>query len=150
MRSAVKLITSFFYLGYAPVAPGTAGTLGGLLVWYLAKDSAAAYAAAGVILFTLGFLLSGKAERLYGRKDAAEIVIDEACGMMLALALLPGRLPVMIAGFILFRLFDVIKPPPARHIESLSGSLGIMGDDIVAAVYANLLLQLATRVFHLI
>ena len=137
MQNIIKLVTSFLYIGYAPVAPGTFGSMGGLAVYLLVKDNAVLYAISFIAIFTLGMAFSGEAENLFRRKDAGQIVIDEACGMILALAFLPCKPWIIIAGFLLFRLFDIIKPPPIKSLEKLSGSLGIMLDDIMAALYTN-------------
>lgn len=150
MRKPVKLITSFFYLGHSPFMPGTVGSLAGLLVYFVVKESALLHAFSMVFLFMLGMVFSGEAERVYKRKDANMIVIDEACGMLLALFLLPYKLGAVILGFILFRAFDIIKPPPAKRIEAISGAFGIMFDDLIAAVYSNIILQVLVRVFHIL
>jgi phosphatidylglycerophosphatase A len=94
-------------------------------------------------------IFSSEAERVYKRKDAQMIVIDEACGMMLSMFLVPYSLWVMILGFVLFRTFDILKPPPARNIENFSGAFGVMFDDVIAAMYTNFILQIVTRVFHI-
>ena len=75
------------------------------------------------------------------------IVIDEACGMMLSLFLVPYNLWIMILGFALFRVFDILKPPPAKAIEKFSGAFGIMFDDIIAAIYTNFILQIICLIF---
>jgi phosphatidylglycerophosphatase A len=146
MQSIIKFVTSFLYIGYAPVAPGTFGSIGGLAVYLLVKDSAALYAISFIAIFALGMAFSGEAENLFKRKDAGQIVIDEACGMMLSLAFLPCKLWIIVAGFLLFRLFDIIKPPPIKSLEKLSGSLGIMLDDIIAALYTNIILQIIVKI----
>lgn len=150
MRKPVKLIASFFYLGHSPFMPGTVGSLAGLLVYFVVKESALLHAFSMVFLFALGMVFSGEAERVYKRKDANMIVIDEACGMLLALFLLPYKLGAVILGFILFRVFDIIKPPPAKRVEAISGAFGIMFDDLIAAVYSNIILQVLVRVFHIL
>lgn len=147
MRKHVKLITSFFYIGHSPFMPGTLGSLAGLVVYLLVKDSVLLYGFAMLFLFTLGVMFSSEAERVYKRKDARMIVIDEACGMMLALFLVPARVASIIAGFLLFRIFDIIKPPPAKRVEKFTGAFGVMFDDIIAAIYTNIILQLIFRVF---
>ena len=147
MRMPIKLITSFFYLGHSPVMPGTLGSLAGLVVYLLVKDSALLYGFAMLFLFTLGVMFSSEAERVYKRKDARMIVIDEACGMMLALFLVPATTVSIITGFLLFRIFDIIKPPPAKRVEKITGAFGVMFDDIIAAVYTNLILQAIFRIF---
>lgn len=126
--------------------PGTVGSLGGLLGWFLVKNNEVLYGFAILFLFVLGIMFSGEAERIYGKKDAGIIVIDEACGMLLALYFVPVSIFSVILGFFIFRIFDVLKPPPARRLEKLSGAMGIMMDDIVAAIYTNLILQIIFRV----
>ena len=143
----IKLITSFFYLGHSPVMPGTLGSLAGLVVYLLVKDSALLYGFAMLFLFTLGVMFSSEAERVYKRKDARMIVIDEVCGMTLALFLVPATAVSIITGFLLFRIFDIIKPPPAKRVEKITGAFGVMFDDIIAALYTNIILQIIFRVF---
>ena len=82
---------------------------------------------------------------MYKRKDAQMIVIDEACGMLLALFFVPMNMFAVILGFFIFRILDILKPPPAKRMEKLSGSMGIMFDDIVAAFYTNAILQIIAR-----
>ena len=149
MRRLIKITTSFFYIGHSPFMPGTIGSLGGLAVYFLVRNNDLLYGFTILFLFLLGIIFSGEAEKIYKRKDAQMIVIDEACGMMLSLFLLPYNLWIMIAGFILFRTFDIIKPPPARAIEKFSGAFGIMFDDIIAAIYTNFILQITCRVFNI-
>jgi len=149
MRKISKLTTSFFYLGHSPFMPGTLGSLAGLLIYFVVKDKLPIYIFSILFLFALGMIFSSEAERIYKRKDAQMIVIDEACGMMLSMFLVPYSLWAMILGFILFRTFDILKPPPARRIENFSGAFGIMFDDVIAAIYANFILQIATRIFHI-
>jgi len=74
-------------------------------------------------------------------------VIDEVCGMMLALFLVPATAASIVTGFLLFRIFDIIKPPPARRVEKFTGAFGIMFDDIIAALYTNIILQIIFRIF---
>ena len=142
MRRLVKITTSFFYLGHSPFMPGTLGSLAGLLIYFVVKESFFVYAFSILFLFALGMIFSAEAERIYKRKDAQMIVIDEACGMMLALFLVPYNVWIMISGFVLFRAFDILKPPPAKAIEKFSGAFGIMFDDIIAAIYTNFILQI--------
>ena len=145
MRKKVKLVTSFFYLGHSPFMPGTMGSLGGLIVYFLVRNNDILYAFSILFLFTLGVLFAGEAEKVYKRKDPAMIVIDEACGMLLALFFVPFNLYSVILGFFIFRVLDILKPPPARRMERLTGSLGIMFDDIIAALYTNVILQIVFR-----
>lgn len=127
--------------------PGTLGSLAGLLIYFVVKDKLPIYAFSILFVFALGILFSAEAERVYKRKDARMIVIDETCGMMLSLFLVPYNVWIMILGFVLFRVFDILKPPPAKTIEKFSGAFGIMFDDIIAAIYTNFILQITCFVF---
>ena len=147
MKKRIKLITSFFYLGHSPFMPGTMGSLGGLGVYFLVRGNDLLYAFTILFLFVLGIIFSGEAEKIYKRKDAKMIVIDEACGMLLALFFVPISIFSVILGFFIFRVLDILKPPPAKRMEKLTGSLGVMFDDIVAAIYTNLILQIIFRFF---
>jgi len=146
MRKRVKFITSFFYLGHSPFMPGTVGSLGGLAVYFLVRNNEILYAFSILFLFFLGVLFAGEAEKIYKRKDSGQIVIDEACGMLISLFFVPYSIFAVILGFLLFRIADILKPWPARKMERLTGSLGIMFDDIVAALYTNFILQVIIRI----
>lgn len=146
MQRRIKFITSFFYLGHSPFMPGTMGSLGGLVVYFLVRNNEILYAFSILFLFFLGVLFAGEAEKIYKRKDAGMIVIDEACGMLISLFFVPYSLFAVILGFLLFRISDILKPWPAKRMERLTGSLGIMFDDIVAALYTNFILQIIIRV----
>ncbi len=150
MRKKIDFITSFFYLGHSPFMPGTMGSLGGLVVFFLVHNNDILYAFSILFLFTLGVLFAGEAEKIYRIKDPGMIVIDEACGMLLALFFVPFNLYSVILGFFLFRIFDILKPPPAKTLEKLTGSLGIMFDDIIAALYTNIILQIIFRHLNII
>jgi phosphatidylglycerophosphatase A len=143
----IKLITSCLGIGYMPLIPGTFGSVVGMMIFvFLQKNSFGIYISLAVLLF-LGFSLCTKAEEAFGKKDPKQVVIDEACGMILSLVFLPFYdLEIFLFAFFLFRALDTIKPFPAGWIESRHGSLGIMGDDIAAGIYANIVLQLLTRV----
>jgi len=140
------LVCTFGYVGYFPVAPGTVGSLAGLVVFALLRwlhAPAAADAALILLLFVGGVWSGTHAERYFGTTDPGPGVIDEVVGMLITLFLLPVTWAVVIAGFFIFRILDVIKPYPARRFESFHGGLGMMADDVMSAIYANLLLWLA-------
>lgn len=146
--------------GYSPVAPGTAGSAFGLALAFLFAHSSWGGAIGGAVhpwlsgyfwlmvsLFMAGVWASGRAEVVFGQKDCGKIVIDEVVGMLLTLYLLPASWLYLITGFFAFRFFDIVKPFPARRIDkSMEGGLGVMLDDVVAALYANLCLQLLKAV----
>ena len=129
-------------VGYAPVAPGTFGSAAGLLVWWLLPASPVVQAAAIVVIFIAGSWGGNVAERHFGRTDPGQVVIDEVMGMLITLWLNPVGWMGAVAGFFLFRIFDVIKPYPANRLEQLHGGVGVMADDGMAAIYANLVLRL--------
>jgi len=143
-RKIIQLIATFFNLGYLPL-PGTAGSLAGLLIYFLIAANNLIYLIVLVLLLILGFYTSGKSEEFFNQKDSRKIIIDEVCGMLLSLFLLPISIPIIISAFLFFRAFDAIKPPPADRLQNLPGSIGIMLDDITAGVYTNLIIQLALR-----
>ena len=135
-------IATVFGVGYAPVAPGTFGSAAGLIAWWLLRPaSTAVQAAAIVVIFIVGSWAGSVAERHFGRSDPGQVVIDEVMGMLITLFLNPVGWVGALAGFFLFRLFDVIKPYPANRLEKLHGGIGVMADDAMAAVYANLVLR---------
>lgn len=134
--------------GYCPFAPGTAGAAVGLVPVLLLSAHPLAYAAAAVALFAAGIAASSAAEREWGRKDPPRIVIDEAASMMITFAGLPLSPWTVAAGFALNRVLDIVKPFPAGRMQDLRGGWGVMMDDAVAGLYANLLLRLALAVIH--
>lgn len=130
-------------VGYAPLAPGTVGSLPGLLLlWLLTWLGGPNAAAIGfVVVAVLGVPAASAAERHFGRSDPGPVVIDEVAGQMLTLLYLPTSPTLLVAGFFLFRVLDVFKPPPARKLETLPGGTGIMADDLMVGIYGNLLLR---------
>jgi len=129
--------------GYAPFAPGTAGSLVGLLVWWLLPRGALPQAIAIAGLFLAGCWSGSAAERHFRKTDPGQVVLDEVVGMLITLFMVPVGWRGAAAGFLLFRLFDIVKPPPANRLEHLAGGFGIMADDAMSAVYANLALRLS-------
>ena len=139
IRLAVFVCT-FGYIGYAPVAPGTIGSLAGLALyagmrWVGASPVADTLVIVG--LFAAGVWSGTHAERYFGGTDPGPGVIDEVVGMLMTLYLVPVGWDVAIIGFFIFRLLDVLKPFPADRLERLHGGLGMMADDAMAAVYSN-------------
>ena len=142
-RLAVFICT-FGYVGFFPFAPGTIGSLAGLVVYGLLRWSGATWpmeAAVVVLLFVAGTWSGTHAERHFGTTDPGPGVIDEVVGMLITLFLLPSSWAVIVIGFLVFRVLDVIKPYPADRLERLHGGLGMMTDDVMSAVYSNLVLH---------
>jgi len=144
-----RMIASVFYIGYLPVAPGTLGSLAALIPYYFICNNAIIMAAVILTAIILGFITTGKVEKMFGEKDPGEIVIDEFVGMLISLYRIPPTMGYVVTGFLLFRFFDIVKPKPIKNLEKLKGSLGIMSDDIIAGVYANILLQIV-YIFNLL
>ncbi len=140
-----KLLVSFFGLGYLPGMPGTFGSFGAALLYLALAFSvgpgmllfAVCLAVAAVFsVFTIA--MGARAEKAFGRKDPPQVVTDEVAGYFLSVAFLfPVKpLAAAVCAFVLFRLFDIMKPPPARQLEKLPGGWGLTLDDIAAGVYA--------------
>ena len=132
------------YLGYVPVAPGTFGSAAGLVVFAALRwsGSPALELAVIILLFAVGVWSANAAERHFGGVDPAPVILDEVVGMLVTLAFLPVNITGAIVGFLLFRLFDVVKPWPANRLEALHGGLGVMADDAMAGVYGNVAMRL--------
>jgi phosphatidylglycerophosphatase A len=141
-----KLITTFFFVGYLPLIPGTFGSAAALILFLIFKPAPAAQCGFLAAFMFLGFYFSGKAEKLFNKKDPKYIVIDEVAGMFLAFLFVPLDFKLLLIGFLLFRALDTVKPYPADPLQGLKGSAGIMLDDIVAGIYTNLILQIVSRV----
>ena len=144
IRLAVFIATAG-YCGYFPIAPGTVGSAAGLVVYLLVWWTRSPIVEVALIAaaFALGTWASTHAERYFGGIDPGPVVVDEVLGMLVTLAFIPAGWSAMLAGFVLFRVFDVIKPVPADRLEKFHGGFGIMADDAMAGVYANLALRLA-------
>lgn len=136
------LLSTWFGTGLIPLAPGTMGTLGAIPLVLL-------FSLFGQILYpllTIGFIAlsiwaAGKTSKLLNREDPPQVVIDEVAGFLITLLYLPPAWPNLLLGFFLFRLFDIIKPFPAGRLERIKGGPGIVLDDLMAGVYANLCLR---------
>ncbi len=154
MRSKLaRWVATWFGCGYAPVGPGTAGSLAAALIaWALAHWAAWppwAIGALGVVAAGPAIWAADVTARALGKKDPGIVVIDEVVGQWITLAG-ADRIDwvTIIAAFGLFRVFDIVKPPPVRQLERLPGGLGIVADDAFAGVYAALLLFALSRLTH--
>lgn len=137
--------------GLVPIAPGTVGAAEGVAMYLLIValhlppvTSISVFVAANIVVFAVGVWASNRACQITGLKDPRPVVIDEVSGQLIALsplALWPWfSIPAMATGFLLFRLFDIFKPYPIRKVELLPSGLGVMADDVLAGVYAAVLL----------
>lgn len=118
------------------MAPGTAGSAVGVLILWLVPFSRAGVVVFFVVVTVVGVWAAHRAERLLGLKDPGTIVIDEVAGMTLSVLIVPLTPVVLAVAFVLFRVFDVVKPPPARASQRLGGGVGVMVDDVIAGLYA--------------
>ncbi len=143
--SFIKITATFFGLGYLPLMSGTWASLAGLLIFILIGSNTAWYVLITALVLLLGFVVCGRAERIFNQKDSRLIVIDEVAGMLVALLFFPYNLIIGALAFILFRILDITKPYPANSLQRLSGSRGIMIDDIITGFYANIILQIVLR-----
>jgi phosphatidylglycerophosphatase A len=144
MTRIALLVCTFGGVGYAPVAPGTFGSAAGVLLFLLMRHAGVgpSVEAAVIVALTLAGAWSGSvAERHFGTRDPGAGVIDEVAGMLLTLFLLPAGWAVVTIAFFLFRVLDVFKPFPARRLELLHGGWGMMADDLMVAIYANIAMR---------
>ncbi len=148
MHPLVRFLATGAYTGYFPVAPGTAGSvvgviLGEMLFAPIWTRSPSIFLLLFALLFVGGCVVAGQAERATGQHDNSQIVIDEIFGMVAAMFLIPTGWPWLIAAFALFRALDVIKPWPASYFDSVHGGGGIMLDDLCAGIYVTVALHIA-------
>ena len=140
----VLFLATGFFIGRMPFAPGTFGTFIGLPICYLLSRFQIGLSVIIVVLFIgLGVALASAAEKILNQKDASQIVIDEIAGLLVTFVGHPFNLQTAVLGFILFRVFDILKPIPIRWLEKkVGGGSGIVVDDVVAGIFANLSLRL--------
>lgn len=134
----IAAFVSVLFFGYAPFMSGTIGSIPGAAVAFWLGDRPVVLLLLATVLFALGVAASSRGETIFDCKDPSKVVIDEFVGMLVAFLWLPVTWHALVAAFVLFRLFDIWKPFPARTFDNLSGGLGIMADDLVAGIYANL------------
>ena len=140
-RIPALLIATSLGAGYAPFAPGTVGSAAGLLLWWVLPHTVVVQSVAIVVLFVVGSWSGSVAEQHFGKTDPGQVVVDEVMGMLITLFMNPVGWKGALAAFLLFRVADVVKPFPANRLEKLPGGIGVMADDGMAAIYANLVLR---------
>ncbi len=142
-EKAVLFLATGFYVGNIPPAPGTLGSLIGLALCFLLAGIQLPPAIILAVLF-IGFAIwiAHAAEKTLKKKDPGCIVIDEVAGMVVTLIGLPFNLTTAVIGFIIFRILDILKPFPIRTLDKrLAGGIGIVADDVVAGIFANIILR---------
>lgn len=148
-RQAVMFLATGGYIGRIPIAPGTFGSLIGIPIAYAFSLMGTPAALSAVVLITVAAVwIAHLAEKQLKQKDPGCIVIDEVAGMCVALVGIPFSWVTGLAGFFMFRIFDVLKPPPVRQLDRhLSGGWGIVMDDVAAGAMTNIVLRFGLAVF---
>jgi phosphatidylglycerophosphatase A len=137
-----KLIGSGFYTGFVPVASGTIGSIAALIIYLIPGFEQLFIIIPFTLIFIVyGIFLGNKFETNYG-KDPAECTVDEVVGTWISVLALPKTLWIIVIAFFIWRILDIIKPPPARNLERLKGGLGIMLDDVVSGIYTLIIMHL--------
>ena len=139
------LIATVFGVGYAPLAPGTVASVVTVIFLGLVPFSRAGLTIFLLLVVIVGTWAAHRAERVIGGKDPGAIVIDEVAGMTLSVVAFPLTTEVLAAGLALFRVFDVLKPPPARESQRITGGVGVMIDDLIAGLYALVIIAVLRR-----
>lgn len=143
-NSVARTVATGLGSGYSPVAPGTAGSLLGLVLYWPLQWLPLMWQVVSLgIAFGGGVLCAGHVARKSTVHDPGIVVVDEVVGMWASLLFQPFTIATAVLAFLAFRATDIVKPYPARQMESLPGGLGIMADDLVAGFYANLLVRVA-------
>lgn len=149
MHTLIIFIATGCYSGYLPKAPGTWGSLVGLLLFFLLHGlGLPVYLAVTAGLFVVGSFAAGEMEKILDNRDPGVVVIDEIVGMLIAMIAVPATPLAMVLGFVLFRVFDIAKPFPVNFFDQrFHGGLGIMLDDVIAGIYSLVALQLVLFLF---
>lgn len=135
-------------MGYLPFAPGTWGSAVAAVFILFVPLPVSVQVLLALGVFIVGIFAAGAAEEVTGEHDSGHIIIDELAGMLVSVLFLPQGAVWVFAAFVLFRAFDILKPYPIRQVESsLKGGTGVMMDDILAGIAANLVLQVCSRIF---
>ncbi len=144
MKAAAKIIATFFGLGYFPVAPGSLASLAAVILYKFLLNPLPGPLYAGLVLAVLVISVPAASThaRVLGERDPGVVVVDEVCGQLATLFLVPATWACLLAGFVLFRIFDIFKPFPIHRLEKLPGGWGIMADDMAAALYSAIILRI--------
>lgn len=148
-----KIIATFFGLGYAPIAPGTFGALGGFIISFILLKTGLDFKSFHFlhvflifVSFFAGIFACKRLSSQWGH-DPSKVVIDETLGFWVSILFLPLNVQTLIGGFVLFRFFDILKPFGIRKIDRLSTPYAVMLDDVVAGIYTNIILQILFWMF---
>jgi len=143
MKFFILLSATGLGAGFSPIVPGTMGTLLAIPFYYFVSSiPSPIYELTLVAFFFFSSWISNQAERYWGKKDDRRIVIDEIMGFLVTMLWIPRSPLFIVAGFLLFRFFDILKPFPIRRLEQVRSGFGVVLDDVLAGVYANIILHL--------
>jgi len=150
MNHFITILATGLGAGYSPVSPGTLGTLIAIPIYYFISDIPfPLYEITLIGFFFLAVWVAEKAESVSRKKDDQKIVIDEMMGFLITMLWIPKTPLFIVAGFILFRMFDIFKPFPIRRFEKVKGGFGVVLDDVGAGIYSNIILQIISSFFTL-
>ncbi|MBS3921236.1 MAG: phosphatidylglycerophosphatase A [Deltaproteobacteria bacterium] len=142
MNYFTTILATGFGVGYSPIAPGTLGTLLAIPIYYfLSEMSSPLYELTLITFFFLSCWISGQAQQYFGKKDDQRIVIDEMMGFFITMLWVTKTPLFILVGFFLFRFFDIFKPFPIRRFEKVRGGFGVVLDDVMAGIFANIILH---------
>ncbi len=144
----LKLIGTSLYTGFIPIGPGAFGSILAIPVIFLLSKTPHIYLIVTLAICIIGVISAHHLGKVWQKKDDQRITIDEFAGMMVTLLFLKAYWWLVIIGFVLFRFFDIIKPLFIRSVERVSGGFGVMLDDIVSGIIANLILRLILLIVH--
>jgi phosphatidylglycerophosphatase A len=139
-KAFIKCVATFFYAGYLPKAPGTWGSIAALPLVCLIGNTGV-YMGVLIVILLVGCWAAGAMAETVGSKDPKQVVVDEVAGMMITMLLIPITGSSVLLGFVFFRLFDITKPWLVRKAERFPKGYGIMLDDVVAGIFANVMLR---------
>jgi phosphatidylglycerophosphatase A len=144
----VILLATGFGAGFSPVVPGTMGTLIAIPIYYfISSISFPLYELTLVAFFFFSSWVAGQAEQYWEKKDDRRIVIDEIMGFLVTMLWVTKTPLSIVSGFVLFRIFDILKPFPIRHLERVKSGFGVVLDDVLAGIYSNIILHLVLRLW---
>lgn len=138
-----EILSSFFGIGYIKKGGGTVAAIATAFIWFVAVAVPDSWIVIGVVLLVIiyGIWAGNEVEKKWG-KDSSKVVIDEVAGMLVALIFIPVTTINVLIALLLFRFFDILKPLLIRRLEQMPGGWGVMGDDVLAGIYSNIILQL--------
>ena len=149
--SWAEIIGTFFYIGFLKPGPGTWAALSTVIIWWFAmrplspQSQTVCTVVAAIVVTLIGIPAGTAVARAWNKKDPSQVVIDEVAGQLVTLIACPHTWKPVLAAFILFRAFDIVKPPPVRQLERLPEGTGIMVDDIGAGIYGWIVLHVLLR-----